>query len=185
MPGQKAIERQNQYLLRQQRNFRVAADHVAAVLGAHPAVSKVVLFGSVAVLLWKEVPRFPEYRRARIEVWHECKDVDLAVWVNDLRFLPELRKLRVKALQELLETRGLGVAVHQVEVFLFGRGAGDYLGRLCYFNRCPKGNRDCDEPGCGRTPFLKQMEGFKLYDHALAPAKTITLYPAQTEQGEG
>lgn len=79
MPSKKAIEEQNQYLLRLQRNFRVAGSHVAAVLGEHPTVSKVVLFGSVAVPPWKEVPRFSEYRRARIEVWHECRDVDLAV----------------------------------------------------------------------------------------------------------
>ncbi len=184
MPSKKAIEQQNQYLLRQQRNFRVAAEHVAVALGEHPTVSKVVLFGSVAVPLWKEVPRFREYRRAGIKVWHECKDVDLAVWVDDIHSLPELRKLRVNALRELLETKGLGVPDHQLEIFLFEQGGDNYLGRLCYFNRCPRGNRDCDEPGCGDTPFLKQMEGFKIYDHALDPNRTIILYPAQTGKKE-
>jgi hypothetical protein len=35
-------------------------------------VVKVALFGSVAVPLVKEIPRFREYQQARIEVWHEC-----------------------------------------------------------------------------------------------------------------
>ena len=29
--------------------------------------------------LWKEVPRFPTYRRAGIALWHECADLDIAI----------------------------------------------------------------------------------------------------------
>ena len=184
MLSAKAIKQQNQYLLKLQRDFRVAADHVAAALAGHPTVNKVVLFGSVAAPLCKEIPRFREYRRAGVEVWHECKDVDLAVWVDDLDCLPELRKLCARSLRGLFETKNLGIADHQLELFIFDRYAGDYLGRLCYFNRCPKGNRDCDEPGCGDTPFLKITPGFRLYDDALDPRKTIILYPTEPDQNE-
>ena len=181
MPSSKAIERQNQYLIKLQQDFRIAADYIAAALAEHPAVRKVVLFGSVAVPLWKEVPRFREYRRAGVELWHECRDVDLAVWADDLDCLPALRKLRVGSLRDLNETKGLGIADHQVEIFLFDRESADYLGRLCYFNHCPRGNRDCNAPGCGDTPFLKKLPGFRLNNDALDPKKTVILYPFEPD----
>lgn len=177
MPSRKEIEEQNELLLRQQHNFRVAADHLAAALAGHPAVSRVVLFGSVAVPLWKEVPRFREYRRAGIEVWHECSGFDLAVWVDDLGCLPELRRLRARSLRDLYETTGLGVADHQADVFFFQGEPARCLGLLCYFSSCPKGKPVCHTPGCGDTPFLRQIPGFRLYADALDPDKTITLYP--------
>ena len=178
MPSRKDIEEQNEYLLRQQRNFRVAADHLAAALAEHPAVNRVVLFGSVAVPLWKEVPRFREYRRAGIEVWHECSGFDLAVWVDDLGCLPELRRLRARSLRDLYETTDLGVADHQADVFFFHGEPARCLGLLCYFSTCPKGKPGCDVPGCGDPPFLMQRPGFRLYVDALDPDKTVTLYPA-------
>lgn len=49
--------------------------------GLHRVVA-IAVIGSVAKALWKEVPRFREFRRARIEVWHECKDLDLALWLD-------------------------------------------------------------------------------------------------------
>ena len=69
--------------------------------------------------MWKEVPRFGEYQKAGIKVWHECMDVDLVVWVDDLDCLPEFRRLRVQTLRNMYTERDLGVADHQVEVFLF------------------------------------------------------------------
>jgi hypothetical protein len=51
MPSREEIEEQNEYLLQQQRNFRIAADHLAAALAEHPCVNRVVLFGSVTVPL--------------------------------------------------------------------------------------------------------------------------------------
>jgi hypothetical protein len=43
-------------------------------------VHKAVLFGSVSAPPTKEVPRFSRLRREGIAIYHECKDVDLAVW---------------------------------------------------------------------------------------------------------
>src|SRR5262249_35175025 len=73
------IEEQNERMIRQQHDFRRAADIVTDALMTFDEVEAVAAIGSVAKPLWKEVPRFREFRRARIEVWHECKDVDRAV----------------------------------------------------------------------------------------------------------
>ena len=81
-PSRADIERQNGYLIKRQQDFRHAADAVTQAFIKRPEVKKVALFGSVAQPLWREVPRFSPYRRYRIEVLHECKDVDLAVWLN-------------------------------------------------------------------------------------------------------
>jgi len=166
-----------QRMLRRQREFRLAAERVAEALAAFPAVEKVVLFGSVAAPLKREVPRFREYRRAGIAVWHECKDVDIALWLRDLTQLSALRKAKAAALRELFRERGIGVADHQVEVFVMEPGGGRYLGRLCEYAACPKGKDKCRfTPGCGTPPFLEQHEGFVLEPDALSPGNTVVLY---------
>jgi len=72
------IAEQNKLLLRQYRRFRRAADAVTTAWQEHQEVAAVALIGSLAVAPSKEVPRFSPYSRARIALWHECKDVDLA-----------------------------------------------------------------------------------------------------------
>ncbi len=167
-PGRNAIAEQNKYLLRQQRNFRAAADAVVDALRRFEEVEAISLIGSVAVPLWKEVPRFSDYRRYQIEVWHECKDCDLAVWLSRLDNLRELGKARSRALNQLMNERNIGVAHHQVEAFIMEPGTDRYLGRLCTFAQCPKpGKFECFVPDCGRAPFLKQIEKFKFYKNAL------------------
>ncbi len=178
------IKEQNQCLLRRQREFRQAAERVAEELAQLPAVHRVVLFGSVAMRLKKEVPRFRKYRRAGIEVWHECKDVDLAVWVSDLSNLRSLQRARSRALNVLQVEKNIGVAHHQVELFLMEPGTNRYLGRLCTYAACPKGKPDCVVPGCGAVKFLKQHTGFVLRDEALAAGRTVLLYDAESIPGE-
>jgi hypothetical protein len=133
------VARTNQEMLRRLAEFRTAAGLVAQALAELPQVQKVVLFGSVAAPLSKEIPRFREFRRAGVAVWHECKDVDLAVWVSNLEDLKSLQRARARALNALFHERDIGVAHHQVDVFLFGPGSDRYLGRLCPFGQCPKG----------------------------------------------
>src|SRR5712664_2492855 len=79
------IEEQNGFMLRRQREFRVAADVVAKAWVTFPEVQAIAVIGSVAKPLWKEIPRFREFRQQRIEVWHECGDLDLALWMRLLR----------------------------------------------------------------------------------------------------
>ena len=90
------IEEQNHYLLHQQHDFRRAADIVTDALMGFEEVEAVAVIGSVAKSLWKEIPRFREFRRERIEVWHECKDLDLAVWISSQLRLEALRRARAE-----------------------------------------------------------------------------------------
>lgn len=171
------IKDQNRYLLRQQHEFRWAADVVTEAFAAFDEVVAVAVIGSVAKPLWKEVPRFREFRRAGIEVWHECKDLDLAVWLSSQERLGELRRARDLALRRAYEAgTGPSITGHQVDVFLFEPGSDNYLGRLCSFNQCPKGKRDCLVPGCGSIPFNKKFDGFSPYTDILAGASDAMLY---------
>ena len=56
-----------------------------------------------------------------------------------------------------------------------------YLGRLCYFNACPKDKRDCMAPGCGAIRFNKTVDGFKPSADLLEPARHGMLF----ERGKG
>ncbi len=163
--------------LKRQHDLHLAAQYVAVALCASPAVRRVVLFGSVARPLRKERPRGTVEPGARRQwTWHHCEDVDLAVWLDDLSDLSELQRARSRALKLLLDAHGIGVAHHQVDLFILEPGTDDYLGRVCAYAQCPKGRRDCATPGCGETPFLKQIRDFVLEPEALDPAYCICLY---------
>jgi hypothetical protein len=175
-PDEHDMAEENESLLRRREQFRVAAEYVARAFAALPEVQKVVLFGSVAAPLEKEVPRFRNFRRAGVALYHECKDVDLAVWVNDLDNLKELGRARGQALNRLLAETDIGVAHHQVDVFLMEPGSDRYLGRLCTFGTCPKGKPECLVPGCGRSLFLRQHVDFRLRRDALRPDRVELLF---------
>lgn len=176
------IEKQTQYLLLQQREFRMAADIVTDAFMAFPDVRAVAVIGSVARKLWKEIPRFSEFRRARIEVWHECADLDLAVWIDSQGRLDEMRRALAQSLTAAFKA-GTGVSVpsNRVDVFLFEPGSDRYLGRLCRYSTCPKGKPDCRVPGCGTIPFNKVVEGFQPNADIVASVADTMLY----ERGRG
>ena len=174
---------ENAGLSRRQRELRVAADHVAAAFARIEAVQRVVLFGSVAAPLSKEVPRFQPFRRAGVAVWHECRDVDLAVWLTDCGSLHGLAKARSRALNEILDEDGIGVAHHQVDVFILEPGTDRYRGRLCTFGTCPKGKGECLVPGCGEAPFLQRHARFAFDVAALAPEKAVPLFDRESHLG--
>jgi hypothetical protein len=171
------IEEQNRDLLERQRQFRVAADVVTEAWMVFPEIEAIAVIGSVAKPLWKEIPRFSEFRRKRIEVWHECGDLDLALWIDRQDRLDEIRKASSRALSRAYES-GLGISFvgHQLDVFLFESVSDSYLGRLCSFSRCPKGKRDCLAPGCGAVPFNKVVADFVPRPDLLAPAQYAMLY---------
>jgi hypothetical protein len=174
-PTRREIAAQDRQMLDQQAQFRLAADAVTAALAGVPEVEAVALIGSVARPLWREVPRFQPFRHWDVPVWHECKDVDLAVWLDRLDRLHTLTRARSMALQHLFEERQIGVAHHQVEIFVL-QGEATYRGRLCLFSQCPKGKQECLVPGCGRDPFLQQHAGFTFWPDALAPDRIMLLY---------
>ena len=71
-PSEDEVEDEDRRMLRRQRQFRIAAEAVAKAMSLLPEVEKIALFGSVAKPLEWEVPRFRKFRRARIEISHEC-----------------------------------------------------------------------------------------------------------------
>jgi len=168
-------------MLARQATFRRPADMMAADLTKVPEVRAITLFGSLARPLAREVPRFQPFKRHRIEILHECGDIDLAIAIDCLNHLAALNRARSRTVVNLFKETGIGVAHHQVDVFLFGEGWNNYLGRLCTYGECPKGKVECLTPGCGREPFLKQHEAFVLEPDALAADRTVPLY----ERGSG
>ncbi len=173
------IARQNQSQLKRQRVFRRAADAVVDAWRRRPEVQAITLFGSVAQPLWKEVPRFSPYRRARIKIWHDINDLDLAVWLANTDDLNGLRRVKNRALADLYQRTGSPVAHHHVDGFVMEPGTNRYLGRLCTFDRCPKNKPECLVPGCGAVSHLQQFEDFTLSPNALAPDRTIRLFDRQ------
>ncbi len=172
----------NRHLIERQALFRQAADVVTAALAGFDEVVAVTLFGSVANPLWKEVPRFSNYRRAGIALWHECADVDIAVWLDHLDRLREMRRRINRALPIIFEETGLGVASHQLDIFVLEPGTDRYLGRMCQFKACPAGKAECLAPECGTTPFLQQHEGFVLQPDAIGPARAVRLFDRTTRE---
>ena len=175
-PTRQEIAAQGRQMLDRQTQFRLAADAVTAALARVPEVEAVVLIGSVARPLWREVPRFQPFRSWDVSVCHECKDIDLAVWLARLDRLQTLNRARSMALHRLFEEKQIGVAHHQVEIFILQGEANAYRGRLCSFSHCPKGKRECLVPECGRDPFLQQHAGFTFWPDALALGKIMLLF---------
>ena len=171
------LDEQDFYNLSKYRKFRLAAQAIAAEMAKLAVVSRVVLFGSVAQPLVKEVHWLRKYRRAGREVWHECKDVDLAVWVDNLDTLTPLQRARSLGVNTLGAPTVGGVAHHQVDVFLFISGSNEYRGRLCTFGTCPKSFKEnCQVPDCGKIKLLRQHAQFRFQEEALAEGKIIELY---------
>jgi hypothetical protein len=90
--------------------------------------------------------------------------------------LNELRKAKSRALTRLFDERNVGVASHQMDIFVIEPGSDRYLGRLCDFARCPNDKPKCLVEGCGAIGHLQQHEGFVLSPDALAEDRTIVLF---------
>ncbi len=175
-PAEEEIGAENARMERRRADFRLAAEYVAQAFSHLEQVRRVSLFGSVARHLKKEIPPSKRYSRARVEIFHECRDIDMAVWMKDLASLDTLRRARSDALKELFDERKIAVAHHQVDVFLFEAAGGRYAGRLCIFGKCPKGKFVCKVPGCGKPRFLQQHEGFVFRRDLLAGDLLIDLF---------
>lgn len=174
MVSSKQIEDDNHAMVVRQQKLRRAADIVTAAWAQYPEVVAIALIGSVARPLWKEVPRFAPYRRKKIQLWHECKDVDLALWLDDHVRLGELRRAKSLAIKRE-ETRdaSFGIADYSVDTFIFESQTNRYLGRLCQFNRCPKHRSECLVPGCGEIPFNRIYRNFVVQPDILMDAPIL------------
>jgi hypothetical protein len=164
------IAEQDRFAQLRHADFRRAAESVARAFAAFSEVRKIQLFGSVAQ------PLKTRTTRRGWEMLHNCKDVDLAVWIDRLDNLAALGTARGSAVRTLFSEHGVGVAHHEVDVFLFEPGSDRYLGRLCAFSTCPKGKLECLVPGCGVHALLRQHEAFVLDPGALAEDRIVRLF---------
>jgi predicted nucleotidyltransferase len=176
MSGGRRQEGANYFTLLQYEHFKAAAEYVAAVLSREPTVKRVALFGSVAAGPRTDVG-------ASHRTIHEPKDVDLAVWIDRTTELAHLRLSRSRAVNRLWEEREIGVARHQVDVFLIDAVTGSYLGRLCGFNKCPKHKLECRVENCGKIPFLRQHRDFVFDPRALDADRIQVLYDRDSDSG--
>ena len=113
----------------------------------------VSLIGSVARAPWKEVPRFGPYV-ARVQGRGSrpvARTPGLARWAAPGQ----------GPCAALWDEGSIGIASHQVDVFILEPVTDRYLGRLCDFKACPKGKAECRVPGCGDMALLRQPEGFR------------------------
>ncbi len=174
------INEENRILLKRYECFRQFAELFAKVASELDFVQRIVLFGSVAAPLKKEVPRFRRFKRAGVAVWHECKDVDLAVWASDLTRLRQIKRAvsdAVNLCQVIANQKHLpGVPHHAVDVFLMEPGTHRYRGNLCHYGQCPKGKPECAVAGCGAQPFLRLYEDFKFNRLAPFGEHAVTLF---------
>lgn len=180
-PDSQEIQEENQAMARRQEQFRIAAKYVADSLSNIPEVQRVVLFGSVAKPLEKDVPRFRKFQRAGIAIQHECQDADVAIWISDSRCLKAIQKARSQALNNLFAERQIGVAHHQIDILVIEPKTNRYLGRLCVFGSCPKGKDKCRVPRCGEYRFLQQHEGFKFESKDLDDETNVVLFERHEE----
>jgi hypothetical protein len=175
-PPEEEIDETNTLMLRRQRLFRWGAQSIAVVVSELPEVEKIIAFGAVAEPLNMEVPRFREFRRNRIEVFHECADLDLAIWMTRLDQLKNLNRAINRGLRPVQLPPYGGIAHHQVDVLVFDVELNRYRGRLCSFGECPKqGKRQCLVPGCGAQPFLQQFEKYRFHPAQFEDAPKVTL----------
>lgn len=176
-PDDDDIAEQEGLLLRRQRLFRWAAQAIAVAVSELPEVEKVAAFGAASQPLERETPRFREFRRHGIEILHECADLDLAVWLNDLSRLKSLKKAMARGLALTQDTAYGGVAHHQVDVHVFDSASGEYRGRLCIFGECPKARKvECLVPGCGAQPFLQQFARYRFKPGLFAGEPKVILF---------
>jgi hypothetical protein len=180
-PSEEDIDSENTRMLRRQALFRWAAQAVAVAMSQLPEIQKVVAFGAVAKPLGREIPRFREFRRNRIPVLHECRDLDLAVWTSDLSALKQLKTALSLGLTPVHDTHYGGVAHHAVDVHIFDAESGKYRGRLCSFGQCPKPrNRECLVEGCGAEPFLRQFERYSFRASQFESEPKVTLFDRES-----
>src|SRR5712691_8579830 len=110
------IAEENRRMVRRQYEFRLAADVVTKAWTVFPEVEAIAVIGAVSKALWKEMPRFREFREQRIEIWHECGDLDLALWIDSQHRLGELRRAADHALRTAYELgTAAGVVGHQLD----------------------------------------------------------------------
>jgi hypothetical protein len=172
------IAREDLCMLRRQDQFRKAARLLTKKLADMPPVRKVVLFGSVALPLWKEVPMHSRMHSRRIKIFHECENIDLAVWVSTPSIAATIRRAHSAVVNELLDNEvHFEIAHHFFSTHLIDDLTGKYHGMVCHYGQCPKRQKEvCRVPGCGEHKFVRVLPGFRLKPERLHTHNSQVLF---------
>lgn len=174
------IHEEDQRMLRRQMGFRNAARAVTARLATIPEVHEVRIFGSVALPLWKEVPRHSRLRHKNIRIYHECANIDLAVRVTSPSGAERMRKACSQVVNDLNEQDiYLNIAHHSFSIHLIDQTHNRYLGVVCHFNKCPKHKFECRVPECGANRFVQILPWFRLKPRRLNEFNSQLLFQRQ------
>ncbi len=171
------IHDQDRAMLLRQGQFRMAAKLLAGNLAEMAEVRKVVLFGSTALPLWKEVPRFSRLKHRRIKVYHECNNIDLAVWVTSPAGASHMRKAASSTVNDLVASGiHFNLAHHHFSIHLVDHASNRYLGMVCHYSQCPKHKPECQVPGCGADKFVQILPWFKFKPERLNSHNSLVLF---------
>lgn len=179
------LREEDRRMLLRQDGFRKAASLLARNLSEFPEVQKVLLFGSVALPLWKEVPRWSRLRSRRIKVFHECANIDLAVWTNSTANADQMRRSSSRVVTDLVENEvHLSIAHHLFCIHLVDMATQRYLGMVCHYNQCPKKKEPCRVPGCGARKFVQILPWFHFKPHRLNSYNSQVLFERKPGHAE-
>jgi len=162
--------------LKQYQSFIAVAKELAERLITHSDIERIALFGSLArPPVLEPHPYSKRLRNRGIHIFHTPKDIDLAIWLSSLDNLGKIRKTMTQTISDLTK-RTPGLCDGSVEMFVFDHQSGQYLGRVCHFNQCPKGHSDCVDKDCGEPKYLKIMKGFVLSPDAVSRVNSQLLF---------
>lgn len=167
---------ENKNALKRHQSFIAVALELAARLSDHPEIERIALFGSLArPPVLEPHPYSKRLRNRGVHVFHSPTDIDLAIWLSSFDNLGAIRKTMTKTVGDMAE-KAIGLCDGSVELFVFDHQNSQYLGRICHFNRCPKGYDDCILQGCGTPKHLKTMKDFVLYPDAISRINSEILF---------
>lgn len=174
----KQAQEQNECNLRRWREFRLTAEYLACALSEIPQIRKIAIFGSVARQPEKEQTHFRKYRKIGAEIYHYCKDIDLAVWLDMPAPMCQIQRIISRTVKHLTDEGKSRVAHHQVDVFFIEPSTNKYMGRLCKFSTCPKKDKlECKiTPRCGQIPLLEQIQDFVMNPDDYGSDNAIILF---------
>jgi uncharacterized protein YnzC (UPF0291/DUF896 family) len=178
------VDEENRRSLKRRDDFRFAADFIAEQMKSVPEVVRIKLFGSVAGPLELISHKFQKHRHYGKVFYREVGDLDLAVWLTGYDSIETIQSIRNKSSGLLYSEKGIGIAHHQIEIFIFYAITNEYIGRICIFSKCPNaGKKECRVEGCGAIRHVRKHEEFSLYEDALSEEKSVVLF--EREQGGG
>jgi len=153
---------ENKYRLKIYDDIKIAANYLIVEFNKDKNVEKIKIIGSISRPLSKEIVKSGKYKGKLL--YHNCKDLDLLIWFSNLNELEKLRKSRFIALNKLLDEKKIGIAHHQIEIFIVDSLTDKYVGRFCFYKKCPNNKIECIQKDCGKVKLLKKDNEDFIFD---------------------